>query len=197
MQRLRFSIRYCLQISTGQDTKVPTTHRFAFHPAKVPISLQISREFRAGEGRLMQRTCREYKEQPWRQSEGRALRWLSGERLRLCGYVMAFLSVLVLLANIVYITVGSPTGSWNPDWKHGGDHGGHYGGYSGKPSQHGDGLTVDLGYAQYKGAATANGVKQFLGMRYAAPPLGDLRWRAPQDPERKNGVQDASTVCFV
>lgn len=43
-------------------------------------------------------------------------------------------------------------------------------------------LTVDLGYAQYKGFRTSNGIDKWFGMRYAAPPLGDLRFRAPQDP---------------
>lgn len=43
-------------------------------------------------------------------------------------------------------------------------------------------LNVDLGYTQYKGIRTPNGIDKWLGMRYAAPPLGDLRFRAPQDP---------------
>lgn len=32
---------------------------------------------------------------------------------------------------------------------------------------------------------------QFLGIPYAQPPLGDLRWRAPQEPEPWTGVRDA------
>ncbi|KAH8898789.1 alpha/beta-hydrolase [Thozetella sp. PMI_491] len=43
--------------------------------------------------------------------------------------------------------------------------------------------TVNLGYAEYVGTALGSGVNQFLGMRYARPPLRDLRWRAPQEPE--------------
>lgn len=54
---------------------------------------------------------------------------------------------------------------------------------------------ADLGYAKYQGVTLEAGVNQYLGIRYAAPPLGDLRWRAPQDPESISGVQDASTVC--
>jgi len=32
---------------------------------------------------------------------------------------------------------------------------------------------------------------QFLGIPYAQPPLGDLRWRAPEEPEPWTGVRDA------
>lgn len=54
--------------------------------------------------------------------------------------------------------------------------------------------TVDLGYATYQGVRLAEGVDQFLGMRYAQAPLDDLRFRAPQDPLPESGVQDASGV---
>ncbi|KAL2869952.1 putative triacylglycerol lipase [Aspergillus lucknowensis] len=53
-------------------------------------------------------------------------------------------------------------------------------------------LVVDLGYAQYRGHALSNGVAQWLGIRYAAPPLGSLRFSAPQDPDEVDGIQDAS-----
>jgi hypothetical protein len=56
---------------------------------------------------------------------------------------------------------------------------------------------VDLGYAQYQGIHLAeSGVNEFLGMRYARPPTGDLRWREPQDPEnqRREGVLPATSV---
>ncbi|TVY32411.1 Lipase [Lachnellula occidentalis] len=41
---------------------------------------------------------------------------------------------------------------------------------------------VDLEYSQYHGIGLESGVNQYLGMRYAAPPLGDLRFRAPANP---------------
>ncbi|KAF7335527.1 COesterase domain-containing protein [Mycena venus] len=52
---------------------------------------------------------------------------------------------------------------------------------------------IDLGYAQYQGAVnTANNITHFLGIRYAAAPLGDLRFRAPQPPINMTGVQPAT-----
>jgi carboxylesterase type B len=51
--------------------------------------------------------------------------------------------------------------------------------------------TVDLGYARYQGSALQAGVNQFLGIQYATPPLGDLRWRAPQGPPVKRKLQQA------
>jgi hypothetical protein len=53
---------------------------------------------------------------------------------------------------------------------------------------------VDLGYSKYKGKELSNGVTQWLGVRYAAPPLGDLRFSPPQDPTRNDTIQDASNV---
>lgn len=53
---------------------------------------------------------------------------------------------------------------------------------------------VDLGYSKYRGQAHSNGIAEWLGMRYAAPPVGQLRFSAPQDPEDTYGVQDATKV---
>lgn len=52
--------------------------------------------------------------------------------------------------------------------------------------------TVDLGYSTYEGTRLepAN-ILQYLGIRFAAAPLGDLRWRAPQDPVHTTSIQPA------
>ena len=55
---------------------------------------------------------------------------------------------------------------------------------------------VDLSYTAYRGVPLANGVTQWLGMRYASPPLGELRFRAPIDPSSNNTVQQADAVCL-
>ncbi|MCJ1425195.1 hypothetical protein MMC29_003083 [Sticta canariensis] len=50
---------------------------------------------------------------------------------------------------------------------------------------------VDLGYSKYRGKAFADGTSHWLGMRYAAAPVGQLRFAAPQDPERTTTIQAA------
>ena len=52
---------------------------------------------------------------------------------------------------------------------------------------------VDLGYTSYRGTTLANDITQWLGIRYAAPPLGHLRFRAPLDPLPNKAVIDADT----
>lgn len=56
---------------------------------------------------------------------------------------------------------------------------------------------VDLEYARYEGTALNTGVNQFLGIRYAAPPLDDLRFRAPQEPLHQHGIQKAQQVNLI
>ncbi|KAG7530343.1 hypothetical protein FFLO_05115 [Filobasidium floriforme] len=60
--------------------------------------------------------------------------------------------------------------------------------------------TVDLGYAVYQGSVNPQtNVQSFKGIRYAAPPLGELRFRAPEQPLAAQGIQDATTFgsqCF-
>jgi len=57
--------------------------------------------------------------------------------------------------------------------------------------------TVSLGYATYSGVPFFDTVSNttntnFLGVRYAAPPAGLLRWAAPQPPQTTPGVQKAA-----
>jgi para-nitrobenzyl esterase len=57
-----------------------------------------------------------------------------------------------------------------------------------------DSLKVKTEQGKVRGKLINNGrVRAFLGMPYAAPPLGDLRWRAPEPPARWKGVRDATS----
>ena len=56
-------------------------------------------------------------------------------------------------------------------------------------------VTIDSGKIAGQEAA---GMTRFLGIPYAAPPIGDLRWRAPQAVKPWEGVRDANAfgpVC--
>ncbi len=46
-------------------------------------------------------------------------------------------------------------------------------------SPSGENLAVDLGYARYRGKLTFPNTVAHLGLPYAEPPLGDLRFRSP------------------
>ena len=56
------------------------------------------------------------------------------------------------------------------------------------------GLFVDLGYSKYNGFVGQGGINQWWGIRYAAPPVGELRFRAPEDPVPNTALQQANTV---
>ena len=56
---------------------------------------------------------------------------------------------------------------------------------------------VETRYGAVRGVAI-KGLYAFRGIPYAAPPVGDLRWKVPQPPTRWKGVRDASkfgNVC--
>ncbi|OZJ01480.1 hypothetical protein BZG36_05632 [Bifiguratus adelaidae] len=57
---------------------------------------------------------------------------------------------------------------------------------------HSEAPTIDLGYATYQGSVIPGHVEQFLGIRYAQPPIGDLRFRAPLPPTLVKGIQSAT-----
>jgi carboxylesterase type B len=56
---------------------------------------------------------------------------------------------------------------------------------------------VSLKYAAYRGVPLENGITQWLGIRYAAAPLGPLRFAAPQDPPLFDDIQAANKVRFL
>jgi hypothetical protein len=56
---------------------------------------------------------------------------------------------------------------------------------------------VDVSYSKYQGVSLDNGVTQWLGVRYAAPPVGDLRFAAPCDPVKNKTTILADTVCIL
>ena len=58
---------------------------------------------------------------------------------------------------------------------------------------HADSLTVKTEQGKVRGKTINDGkVKAFLGLPYAAPPVGDLRWKAPQPPAKWKGERDAT-----
>lgn len=54
-------------------------------------------------------------------------------------------------------------------------------------------LTVSTQHGLVQGLAQG-GLQQFLGLPYAAPPVGALRWRAPQPPQPWAGVRPATAI---
>lgn len=70
-----------------------------------------------------------------------------------------------------------------------------------EPSDDDSGSVVDLGYARYQGYVKPNrfiadGMRSWRGIRYAQSPMGDLRWRAPQEPPLSNDTTIYSALNF-
>jgi para-nitrobenzyl esterase len=55
-----------------------------------------------------------------------------------------------------------------------------------------DSLVVRTTAGQIRGEARAGGGAEFLGIPYAQPPVGDLRWREPQPAATWSGIRDTS-----
>lgn len=57
-------------------------------------------------------------------------------------------------------------------------------------------LAVDLGYSIYEGSYNATyNLNEWMGIRYAAPPIGNLRWQAPQPPTvNRSSVISATAI---
>jgi para-nitrobenzyl esterase len=57
---------------------------------------------------------------------------------------------------------------------------------------HADALTVKTHQGKLHGKTINNGkVRAFLGLPYAAPPVGELRWKAPEAPKKWKGTREA------
>ena len=60
-------------------------------------------------------------------------------------------------------------------------------------SQNGaSGNQVKIANGQLVGTSGKNGIRTFKGIPFAAPPVGDLRWKAPQPVKNWNGVRKAN-----
>ena len=59
------------------------------------------------------------------------------------------------------------------------------------------GPKIDLGYTTVQGLSYPGGISQWLGVRYAQPPLGDLRFAEPQNVTANATLQMVTEVSLV
>ena len=55
---------------------------------------------------------------------------------------------------------------------------------------------VQLSYGSFVGTPLSNGISQWLGMPFAAPPIGNLRFAPPIDPPMQTQSQVANKVSL-
>ncbi|MBR3746853.1 MAG: carboxylesterase family protein, partial [Selenomonadaceae bacterium] len=60
-----------------------------------------------------------------------------------------------------------------------------------------DNCTVKTRYGTYNGFVDKQGVKTWLGIPYSQPPVGKLRWQAPQPLKPSNKTRDAKKFGFT
>jgi para-nitrobenzyl esterase len=56
-------------------------------------------------------------------------------------------------------------------------------------------ILVTTQYGDIEGFYNSEGAVVWKSVPFAKPPVGDLRWKAPQDPEAWDGVRDATADC--
>ncbi|MDH4655035.1 MULTISPECIES: carboxylesterase/lipase family protein [unclassified Pseudomonas] len=56
---------------------------------------------------------------------------------------------------------------------------------------------TSLGGAQVQGVTDANNTQSWRAIPYAAPPVGELRWKAPRDPATWNGVRPSGQFASI
>ena len=56
------------------------------------------------------------------------------------------------------------------------------------------GDVIDLGYIKYQGDTYPGGISQWLGIRYAQPPVGELRFAGPQNITGNGALEMATQV---